>query len=120
MLITQRLFLEQRLRNPLSRNLYRLCVSMAAMHAQSAQIEGNFMMRAEDVQGLTIPEIRNRYAIPTETNSMDRMAVVTVKPGATIAYGPANPHPEWGEGGGTQFYLKRKSSTEPLQKSLYL
>lgn len=66
--------------------------------------QGNFMMRLEDIEGLTPAQIRDRFALPPG-NTMENMVIVKVKPGATLNSGPANPHPEWGNGEGTQYYL---------------
>ena len=65
---------------------------------------GNFMMRLEDVEGLSPAQIRNQFALPPG-NSMENMAVIKVRPGATLNSGPANAHPDWGSGGGNQYYL---------------
>lgn len=62
------------------------------------------MMRLDDIQGLTPAEIRDRFAIPP-SNSMEKMHIIQVNNGVSMASGSTNAHREWGSGGGTQYVI---------------
>lgn len=61
---------------------------------------GTWMMRPEDVKGLTPQEIKDKFSLPSEpSNIVD----VEVKAGTKLRMGEAAPIEEWGNGGGVQF-----------------
>jgi hypothetical protein len=68
---------------------------------------GDWMMRAEDIKGLSDVEIQNKFAMPNKpTNMVD----VDVPAGTTIREGMAAGN-KWGKGGGTQFHLQDRISS---------
>ena len=68
------------------------------------QPKGNYMMRLQDVEGLTPAQIRDRFAVPT-VNTMEQMHIIEVSFGAQMLSGAVNRHPQWGSGGGKQYLL---------------
>lgn len=70
----------------------------------AADDQGRFMMRLDDVQGLTPGEIRDRFAIPID-NSMEKMHVIQINSSVSMISGSTNAHREWGRGGGTQYVI---------------
>ncbi|MBW4590134.1 pre-toxin TG domain-containing protein [Aetokthonos hydrillicola Thurmond2011] len=83
-----------------------------------AGTKGRYMMRLDDVEGLTPAQIRDRFAIPSN-NTMTEMSVVKVRNGAEIYSGSTNLHPSWGKGGGKQYFLPNPSNiieTIPIKK----
>lgn len=74
-------------------------------HPNASKAKGNFMMPLEEIQGKSLAQIREEFAIPTDLNSMENMVIVTVRPGASVVSGPAHGREGWGKGGGNQYYL---------------
>lgn len=61
---------------------------------------GTWMMKKEDLKGLSPEEIRDKYALPeVPCNIVD----VEVKAGTRLRMGEAGPVENWGRGGGIQF-----------------
>ena len=63
---------------------------------------GNWVMRYEDIKGLTPQQIRDKYALP---DIPKYICDVELKPGTHLRQGIANEVDGWGKGGGTQFDL---------------
>ena len=63
---------------------------------------GSWMMRAEDIQGLTPMEIQDKFALP---NIPKYICDVELSAGTRIRAGEVNPIDEWGSGGGIQYDL---------------
>lgn len=70
-----------------------------------SRMEGQWVMRREDIKGLTPKEIKNRYALPEEPNYM---CEVELPKGTRMHKGTANKVNGWGEGGGIQYDLRFK------------
>lgn len=66
---------------------------------------GQWIMKYDDIKGLTPSQIRNKYALPTEPT---RICDVNVPKGTELRTGTANPIEGWGKGGGQQFDLQGK------------
>ena len=64
---------------------------------------GSWVMRYEDIKGLTPQQIRDKYALP---DIPKYICDVELKAGTHLREGVANPIEGWGNGGGTQFDLK--------------
>jgi hypothetical protein len=78
---------------------------------------GSWLMRPEDIEGLTAEQIKDKFALPTEpTNISD----VNVPEGSLLRYGFAGSQPGWGAGGGVQYELMNRideeafTNTKPL------
>ena len=67
---------------------------------KKGNIAGRWVMRKSDIQGLTLDEIKNKFAIPTE---IDSICSVKFPPNIRLEVSIVNPLPEVGEGGGIQF-----------------
>lgn len=68
----------------------------------SSRQAGGWVMKAEDIKGLTPKQIQDKFALPsTPKYATD----VTVPKGTTMRTGTVNPVEGWGKGGGTQFDL---------------
>lgn len=63
---------------------------------------GSWVMRAEDIQGLTPLEIRDKFALP---NVPKYICDVELGAGTRIRVGEVNPIDDWGSGGGIQYDL---------------
>jgi hypothetical protein len=63
---------------------------------------------------------KSLFATFTPSNKMTEMNVVKVRNGAEIYSGSANAHPEWGGGGGNQYFLLNGrndiTKTVPIKK----
>jgi len=83
------------------------------MYAPSANINqvGGWVMRADQVRGLTPQQIRDRFALPAVPTMITE---VVVPPNvAALWTGYAGPilNPYWGQGGGQQTYIMSKLTT---------
>jgi hypothetical protein len=67
--------------------------------------KGSWIMRYEDIKGLTPQQIKDKYALP---NLPKYICDVELKAGTNLREGVANPIEGWGNGGGTQFDLKNQ------------
>ena len=63
---------------------------------------GSWLMKAEDIEGLTPLEIQNKFALP---NTPKYVCDVELEAGTHIRVGEVNPLEGWGSGGGTQYDL---------------
>ena len=63
---------------------------------------GSWVMKAEDIEGLTPLEIQNKFALP---NTPKYVCDVELEAGTHIRVGEVNPLEGWGSGGGTQYDL---------------
>ncbi len=63
---------------------------------------GSWVMRADDIKGLTPLEIQNKFALP---NTPKYVCDVELEAGIHIRVGEVNPLDGWGNGGGTQYDL---------------
>ena len=63
---------------------------------------GSWVMKAEDIEGLTPLEIQNKFALP---NTPKYVCDVELEAGTHIREGEVNPLEGWGSGGGTQYDL---------------
>ena len=63
---------------------------------------GSWVMKAEDIEGLTPLEIQNKFALP---NTPKYVCDVELEAGTHIRVGEVNPLDGWGSGGGTQYDL---------------
>ncbi|HEL1206212.1 TPA: hypothetical protein TVL50_001820 [Streptococcus equi subsp. zooepidemicus] len=63
---------------------------------------GGWLMRYEDVEGLTSSQIKNRFALPATPKYITD---VIVSRGTALRMGIVNPLEGWGEGQGIQFDL---------------
>ena len=63
---------------------------------------GGWVMKAEDIAGLTPKQIQDKFALPSLPKYM---ADVKLKEGTTIRTGIVNPLEGWGNGGGIQYDL---------------
>lgn len=66
---------------------------------------GKWIMRAEDIQGLTPAQIMDKYALP---NLPTHICDVTIPANTTVRTGIVNKVEAWGNGGGIQFELLSK------------
>ena len=63
---------------------------------------GSWLMKAEDIEGLTPLEIQNKYAL---LNTPKYVCDVELEAGTHIRVGEVNPIDSWGYGGGIQYDL---------------
>ena len=63
---------------------------------------GSWVMKAEDIEGLTPLEIQDKFALP---NTPKYVCDVELDVGTHIRVGEVNPLDGWGNGGGTQYDL---------------
>ena len=63
---------------------------------------GSWLMKAEDIRGLTPSEIKDKFALP---NIPKYVCDVELEAGTHIRMGEVNPLDGWGSGGGTQYDL---------------
>ena len=63
---------------------------------------GSWVMKAEDIEGLTPQEIQNKFALP---NTPKYVCDVELEAGTHIRVGEVNALDGWGSGGGTQYDL---------------
>ncbi|WP_075679793.1 T7SS effector LXG polymorphic toxin [Roseburia sp. 831b] len=63
---------------------------------------GSWVMKADDIKGLTPLEIQNKFALP---NTPKYVCDVELEAGTHIRVGEVNPLDGWGNGGGTQYDL---------------
>ena len=63
---------------------------------------GSWVMKADDIKGLTPLEIQNKFALP---NTPKYVCDVELEVGTHIRVGEVNPLDGWGNGGGTQYDL---------------
>lgn len=63
---------------------------------------GSWLMKADDIKGLTPLEIQDKFALP---NTPKYMCDVELEAGTHIRVGEVNPLEGWGKGGGTQYDL---------------
>lgn len=68
-------------------------------------MKGQWVMRKEDVKGLTPKEIKNKFALPDEPQYI---CEVELPKGTRMHKGSANEVKIWGKGGGTQYDLRFK------------
>jgi hypothetical protein len=67
---------------------------------------GGWVMKAEEIQGLTPQQIQNKFALPEVPKYV---CDVNIPSGTTIRCGIAGPQPEFGGlGGGVQFDLMQQ------------
>lgn len=69
-------------------------------------MKGNWVMRKEDVKGLSPKEIKDKFALPCEPKYM---CEVELPNGTRMHKGIANKVEGWGNGGGTQYDLRLKN-----------
>lgn len=72
-----------------------------------SNMKGQWVMRKEDVQGLTPNEIKNKFALPDEPQYM---CEVDLPKGTRMHKGTANKVDGWGNGGGTQYDLRLRDT----------
>ena len=65
-------------------------------------MRGGWIMRAEDIEGLTPLQIQEKFALP---NTPKYVCDVELEAGTHLRVGEANPLEGWGAGGGTQYDL---------------
>ncbi|SFU76953.1 EndoU domain-containing protein [Butyrivibrio sp. INlla21] len=65
-------------------------------------MRGGWIMRAEDIEGLTPLQIQEKFALP---NTPKYICDVELEAGTHLRVGEANPLEGWGAGGGTQYDL---------------
>lgn len=70
-----------------------------------SRMEGQWVMRKEDIKGLTPKEIKNKFALPEEPTYM---CEVELPKGTRMHKGVANEVDGWGSGGGTQYDMRLK------------
>ena len=63
---------------------------------------GSWVMKADDIKGLTPLEIQDKFALP---NTPKYICDVELEAGTHIRVGEVNPLDGWGKGGGTQYDL---------------
>ncbi len=63
---------------------------------------GSWVMKADDIKGLTPLEIQNKFVLP---NTPKYVCDVELEAGTHIRVGEVNPLDGWGNGGGTQYDL---------------
>lgn len=63
---------------------------------------GSWLMKPEDIEGLTPLEIQNKFALP---NTPKYICNVKLNAGTHIRAGEVNPLDGWGTGGGIQYDL---------------
>ena len=66
-------------------------------------MKGQWVMRREDVRGLTPKEIKNKFALPDEPTYI---CEVQLAKGTRLHKGVANSVEGWGNGGGVQYDLR--------------
>ena len=77
---------------------------------------GGWVMKAEDIAGLTPAEIKNKFALP---NKPIYVCEVEIEAGTHIRVGEVNPLDGWGTGGGIQYDLiGQKTGTFTNEKLL--
>ncbi len=69
---------------------------------KESKMYGGWLMRAEDIAGLTPQQIRDLYALPSTPKYI---CDVVISAGTTMRSGIANEVDGWGAGGGTQYDL---------------
>lgn len=74
----------------------------------------SWIMRAEDVKGLTAQQIKDKFAIPELPKYISD---VDVPAGTRLRVGKVREHDVWGEGGATQFELKDRLSNENFKNT---
>ncbi len=70
------------------------------------RMEGSWVMRKEDLTGLTPKEIKNKFALPDEPRYM---CEIELPKGTRMHKGIANEVDGWGRGGGMQYDLRFKN-----------
>ncbi|MDP6805842.1 MAG: hypothetical protein QF902_11035, partial [Rhodospirillales bacterium] len=65
-----------------------------------------WIMREEDVEGLSLAQIQDKFAIPGE--ELESIVRVKLPLGTRLRVSATNPHPEWGRGNGVQFEIQGK------------
>ena len=75
------------------------------VYEEQGKSAGGWLMKAEDVTGLTAEQIKNKYALSFKPNYI---CDVEIPNGSTLRCGITNPLENWGDGGGVQFDLMRK------------
>ena len=70
---------------------------------KKSKAEGRWVMRAEEVEGLSLAQIKDKFALEIEPHSLVR---VRLPKGTELLGSAANPHPEWGRGNGIQFQIQ--------------
>jgi hypothetical protein len=83
----------------------------ARVHGEGNQAR-SWMMRAEDIDGLTPQQIKDKFALP-ELPSF--VSDVHVPAGSQIRVGTVAPQPGWGGGGGTQYELLQRLSSDAFK-----
>ena len=82
--------------------------------SKKGRAEGSWMMRWDDVKGLSPRQIKNKFALEFEPT---HIAKVSVPKGAKMRKSIAGPIENWGEGGGLQYYLLNRVGKElPMGK----
>ena len=72
-------------------------------------MKGSWIMRAEDIEGLTPSQIKDKYALPAIPKYI---CDVEIKPGTHLREGIANEVDGWGKGGGRQIDLMKQKIGE--------
>jgi filamentous hemagglutinin len=72
------------------------------VHGEDNQAS-SWMMRAEDIEGLTAKQIKEKFALPELPKYISE---VHVPKGTRIFIGKVAPQKGWGKGGGIQYELK--------------
>ncbi len=71
---------------------------------QEGQPGSTWMMRPEEIQGLTPQQIKDKFALPSTPTHISE---VKVPAGTKVRIGTAAPQDGWGKGGGTQYEMER-------------
>ena len=72
------------------------------VYRESGKLTGGWVMEAEQIEGLTPSQIKNKFALEYEPKYICN---VEIPAGSTVRYGIANKIINWGNGGGTQYDL---------------
>ena len=72
------------------------------VYRESGKLTGGWVMEAEQIEGLTPSQIKNKFALEYEPKYI---CDVEIPAGSTVRYGIANKIINWGNGGGTQYDL---------------
>ena len=72
------------------------------VYRESGKLTEGWVMEAEQIEGLTPSQIKNKFALEYEPKYI---CDVEIPAGSTVRYGIANKIINWGNGGGTQYDL---------------
>jgi hypothetical protein len=76
---------------------------------ETSGMYGGWVMKAEDIEGLTPAQIQDKFALPSTTKYV---ADVNLDAGTHLRTGVVNPLEGWGNGGGIQFDLMGQRTGE--------